>query len=678
MRKALLLLLPLAALALLTIVAARSCDAPPRTAATPPAERSGALPRERHRVADVEVRDAVDDPVAEEPVEEDAGTEPLEWLTSRDLRLDVPRRFLSGIVVHPDGEPVAGVGVELTSRWLPNVVARAAAIPPNFASGPTDFVPPPRIPQLRATVKTRADGRFRLPYVVGEHLWLTVVGDAWAGPVERPHEEQRIVIAPEQSGVRVHVTRASDGTPVEGALVIVRSGERFPIAIVETDEGGHVHVGTSCAGRKTVSVRAGGLARVEGLTMDAFPGETRDLEVALRPGRRVTGRVVDAETGRPIAGARVGYGVPRHWTTPPGTRTDADGRFAIDGMPSRANTSSPIGATADGYVPVARWLPSPERSPGDLETGLRMVRGGALRLRCVDGAGNPVADALVYAEHERTRDRGGDRSTEVVDIGEGAVWTGSDGVAVIPDLPGGEDPAEVRVYLRGVEVVRRAAPAPAPGETVDLGDVVVAAGRALRGTVRGPDGAPVPGIRVVVVPDDPANVHLYALGSAALGPSDERHGVTDEEGRFEIAGLAPGTWHALAWTEGGPHAPALARGVVVPPDGDPAPLGIRLPRAVVLHGVLRDADGRAMAGAEVGALRDAPVPFNLLERTRTDEQGRFRLPGVTAAGERVWIDVELPGACVGVLVTAGEAPLEIRLDRLTLYDPDEYDRAMGR
>src|SRR3546814_5767801 len=71
------------------------------------------------------------------------------------------------------------------------------------------------------------------------------------------------------------------------------------------------------------------------------------LDLTLAPGEAVTGTVVDADTGAPVAGARI-----TTTATVPGrdpVSSGSDGRFTLDGMPPG---SLDIWARADGYAPA--------------------------------------------------------------------------------------------------------------------------------------------------------------------------------------------------------------------------------------------------------------------------------------------------------------------------------------
>lgn len=102
----------------------------------------------------------------------------------------------------------------------------------------------------------------------------------------------------------------------------------------------------------------------------------------------------------------------------------------------------------------------------------------------------------------------------------------------------------------------------------------------LEGVVRGPDGAPVSGAR------------LFARRGEedALQSSSAR---SDEQGAFQIRGLAPGTWEVRVQASG--FAPGVVRDVRVG-EQPGEPLQVTLERGVAVSVRVTEADGRPAAG----------------------------------------------------------------------------------
>ena len=135
--------------------------------------------------------------------------------------------------------------------------------------------------------------------------------------------------------------------------------------------------------------------------LPAIPGRTRALgEVALAAGARLAGRVLDPD-GAPVAGAQVEVlrearmgGVETLQTPVLGAvaSTDADGRYAVDGLPS---DSLRVRARAEGLregLSAAQSL-APGTSRDDVDVLLGAVRSLRGSVRDADGAA--VADAAL-------------------------------------------------------------------------------------------------------------------------------------------------------------------------------------------------------------------------------------------------------------------------------------------
>jgi hypothetical protein len=144
----------------------------------------------------------------------------------------------------------------------------------------------------------------------------------------------------------------------------------------------------------------------------------------------------------------------------------------------------------------------------------------------------------------------------------------------------------------------------------------------LGGTVRGPDGAPVGGARVALERED-------AFSVLSLGGRNIR---TDGDGRYEFAGLAPGTYAVRATppAEGRTLAVAVRGGVVVAADRATSGIDLRLARAGTISGKVLDADRRPAEGASV-YVRDAQGRI-VQSAIQADAGGRFRFDGAGPGG----------------------------------------------
>ncbi|HET6204691.1 MAG TPA: carboxypeptidase regulatory-like domain-containing protein [Planctomycetota bacterium] len=190
--------------------------------------------------------------------------------------------------------------------------------------------------------------------------------------------------------------------------------------------------------------------------------------------------------------------------------------------------------------------------------------------------------------------------------------------------------------------------------------VVVSRAGKVEGSVRGLDGNPLSGARVV-------------LGRVPRSGSDSRVSRCDAGGSFVLRGLPPGKYLAAAVSEG--FAPAVRTGIGVHAR-EVARVDFGLGSESSIRGRVVDDAGHGVPGARVRAwatddslnpLDDAPVPYG---RAVTDAEGSFRIgslgPGehfVTAAAEGLvpsqGFDVDVPGAGVvegiEIVLEAGRA-----------------------
>jgi hypothetical protein len=116
----------------------------------------------------------------------------------------------------------------------------------------------------------------------------------------------------------------------------------------------------------------------------------------------------------------------------------------------------------------------------------------------------------------------------------------------------------------------------------------------IAGIVRDPSGAPKKGAHIVIAHD-----HSSEKGkNGSTGAADDvvASGSSGDDGHFEIYGLAPGTYNAVAsasgFGDGAVHAILLVRD-----DPHPKDVDIALTKGINVHVRVVDASGRAVAGA---------------------------------------------------------------------------------
>jgi hypothetical protein len=446
---------------------------------------------------------------------------------------------------------------------------------------------------------------------------------------------------------------APDGRPIAGASVTVsRCDGRLFLCLDQDLRNEWVEVArtrTDKAGRFGLQLPLGLALRVE---VDHAPF-ARWRDEALVPGEPVTvrleaacsfaGRLVDAGTGKGTPGLLTAWHSQTRSELFRG-RTDAEGRFAFDRLPS-----GPL--TCDVEPDVVQ---PPERLHVTLDAGERHERTFELATGTV--ITGTVTDAVTGAPIANAS------------IGEGwklrrAVRTGADGRY---ELRGHGAPGYADLHCTAAGHARAAARHPVHEKATTGIDFALAPGVAVVGQVVDPAGAPVAGAYVAAI----------GLGFESVPWHAAR---TDANGAFRCDGFPRGRVGVLlvrcaGWASLTYHLPAPAG------DGqiDFGIVRLRAPR--VVQGTLVDANDAPRAGARValhGVNADAtwlaPVPaaWPHLARyvgereVRTDASGRFAF-GDVAAGEYelCFVDpVSGPLRLATVAVAAAVDPAPVRLIR---------------
>lgn len=251
------------------------------------------------------------------------------------VQLDQAPGFV-GQVLGPDGQPVVGA----------SIFVQSATDTPQGASG-------------RRVATTRAEGRFN----VERNL-------VWPVFVQASHDElgaspwTRIESAGEDVTLRLGggsglVGRVVDsrGQAVAGVRVSALTGGRGRYAGAGEGEGGSAdprdgrfHIAVSRPGTWSVVAGAPGFAPAESGRFEVPAGRIVDVgTLVLRPGARIVGLVVDAQTREPLAGAQVSaQGTDARGPTGEGGGgiSGPDGRFSIDRLPPRRMS---VQVSADGH-----------------------------------------------------------------------------------------------------------------------------------------------------------------------------------------------------------------------------------------------------------------------------------------------------------------------------------------
>lgn len=350
----------------------------------------------------------------------------------------VDRRPADGVVVGPDGAPVADARVVMAGPYL----------------HPQQEVVADRL------------GRFWRPEVAEGRVDLWVYAPGLSAPVQEGvdfgdgDEQLRIKLAA-ASHAQGRVQEAGSGKRIGGALV--RLLPTWPAVVsrqARTRPDGTFDLGPVTSGTYAAYVEANGYIRLRG---DALELNGAPWVIELSPGAMLQ-VIVRASDGAAAAGARVRVGDLQG-------EADVEGRLMLRGLPagrSRASASHPVhGRGRSAPVMLTDGVVS--------EAVVMLRQGERVRGRVVDEGGAPIAAAKVVQEVE-------DASTVVTDD-QGRFELEADGSGVV-DLVVSKDG-----YLKTVTSVRA-------GDSELLIITLTRPFKPIEGWVLSPAGGELPGAQV--------------------------------------------------------------------------------------------------------------------------------------------------------------------------------------
>ncbi|HNS00147.1 MAG TPA: carboxypeptidase-like regulatory domain-containing protein [Planctomycetota bacterium] len=404
-----------------------------------------------------------------------------------------------------------------------------------------------------------------------------------------------------------------DRTPVAGAAVTLtarikpRDGAVVPRIETTSDDRGFFRLTTLYPETYTLQVAGDGFAP---LVRRVAPGTT-PLELVLARGAMLAVEV--RGEGGPLAEAFVSLrpgdaasekskGFPGA-VRPRSARADDRGRLAFAGLPEGAYVLS---AEAAGRLPGDRRI---TLVPGE-HAAVTVVLGkaGVVRGKVRGADGEPIAGASLALAGNR--EAGG-----AAFGGRRAVLSAADGAW---ELPLRSAAAAARVRATHPDYLPAASAAFTVGDPARDGpslDIVMMPGAVLKGTVVGPDGGKLAGIRVQA-----RQGWREDGGPAARDGSRARQRVTDREGAWRIGGLEAG--RCLVWIDQAPYAPYRAEAALAA--GEVKDLAIALRAEARMRGKLVNARGEPVVGAAV-----AVAGAGLRRRVFSDQEGRFEAGGLS-------------------------------------------------
>jgi len=535
-----------------------------------------------------------------------------------------------GRVVDENEEPVAGAAVALTEANADSLRARFRRLTSGTAGSGGETATDG---EGRFELRDLAAGRFDLAVSAGGFAPLAVPG------VELPEGEAEVdlgtVLMAPGVALEGRVTD-TDRRPIAGASITWHAASRNRMmsafgnpgrSPVTSGEDGRFRVEDLLPGKSIdVEVKAAGFAghQVQGVEP---PGE-EPLLVVLEPAAQLAGRVVD-EAGSPIENARV---IARGSTGPGAfggfgsALSGEDGGFTIEDLTPGKIT---LIAQASGYQALERDLGEVAGGEQRRDLRLQLARGATLTGRVVGADGLPLVGARVSVQ---------DSAPGVLRFTTRAAPTDADGRFTLEGLPPGRTSfsASHEDHLRTVRDLDVR-----PGD--NRLDFRLERGLSIAGRVIDESGSPVLGARV-------------SAGSRGRFSFGGGNSVTsDEDGRFELSGVEPGTHSVRASKEGYATAVEERLEVVAPVDG----LLLTLTRGTRIVGNVLGVDFADLQTTQVmaGPTHRPALP----ESGSLDFEGGFVIEGLSPGTWRVRAVAD-DGRQASEDVTIGEGEREVRVD----------------
>lgn len=494
---------------------------------------------------------------------------------------------------------------------------------------------PPATPQLFTnSARTDSYGRFHLEVESTSLLTLRVEAD---GLVPRT----LIAVKPES---HVHVTLqkggsiggialdASSGAPIVGAHVELREGgNRWRLA--ELPELGSQNGQTGADGRYRIDGVGKGLhnlrvsARGYSSFSKDFVAAGDNVDVFLSRGSSIVGNVRDPK-GDVVEGALVRAEVQATSMTPVPlrtVRTDVRGSFELAGVP--IGTYNVFVSHPDFAPSVVEQLVVGDAEEHDLD--VQLMRGVRVHGRVTDGERKPLQArvALLELSGVSTSPTMFQSVERYLDVGARA---DEDGRFVLARVPPGSH--VLLVQSRGYSPERLAVDVGAREAEIDVGEVALAQGPAIRGRVKDVEGTAIEGANVY-------GIRAHPSLSSLLQETYVIHDSSQRDGSFALS--VSGGADYYVWVRASGHAQA---DLTVPAGQEQ--IEVTLKPAGVLHGTVVDEKGSPVEQFRVTAqIHGRRFGNPLLSEWIVSAQGEFTLNDVTDGTHT--LTVQAPGFAPG-------------------------------
>lgn len=333
---------------------------------------------------------------------------------------------------------------------------------------------------------------------------------------------------------------------------------------------------------------------------------TQDLELTLRPGAVIQGRVSFQETGKPADRIRVFCQGIHPMLGYDQTKTDLNGKYALKSLPAGSyNVCVDFPDEEPGWTAVAQE--AVEVSEGSIvkDIDLYLIKGGFITGRVTDAESEkPIPDVGIgFYGPARPQSSGAIQS----------VYTGKDGRYRFRAPPG-----RTRVYVCGTPEKYPYPKYPKEwryvevesGKTTSEVDFKLNPGVTVVGNVIGPDGNPMSGVPVF-------DIHILSGKTTESG----------ENGKFALQGLEPGTIVTIQAYQKELVLGASAGVEVKEPPGEE--LTLKLQKCAMITGCVLDEENNPIKGAGIYLVITCRGEPTMSRRTiTTDASGHYKIRNV--------------------------------------------------
>jgi protocatechuate 3,4-dioxygenase beta subunit len=507
---------------------------------------------------------------------------------------------------------------------------------------------------------TDARGSIRLARGEGESTAVSVSAPGWVTGEARGVHGTAATVRLSAGAAETLEVRSAAGQPAADVMLAV--GSRLQ-PLGKTDAAGRITA--SFARSEAVPITLQALdgrqleTRIQG-TPEGQPPKPRPLVLPDRVS--VVGRLIDADSRRPIAGGVIwDDGNPAD-----GRVTDRAGGFVLEGAPA---SRMRIQAGAPGYL-SGQGFPFQLGADGRPGPTLALEPASAIAGTVVDSDGTPIGGAEVEAAVNRPR--GGMR----IEIGRPAPPSRNLSDAEGKFRLGPLDPAKsytVKVRSEGFAPAEQPISGLEPYATRGGVTVTMSRGQTVNGVVVDPSGNAIRDASIEIRPGAAGRGQMMQFMEAGAA-STAFAGTTDAEGRFAVRGLPAGTFDLEAKRSG--FAKRIVPAIEIQPDQPAVDVGeITLQPGETVQGRVTDRAGAPVEGVEVQVaeagggmmmmvMGDGPGPKQAEPDAITDPSGWFTVVDL-APGKKYSFRLGRPGyvgTSVGPLDVPRVEPIEAVLD----------------